>query len=135
MSHPNKTQSDLTDLFKNIVSDTDYEKVAQKNNVSEEVLRLEHIEFARNQSDYDKQIQKFTIKLIQDVGVYLIRAMNEDAMAPVHKSEYTTIKKFFSARAVDLIPYTHRDAAKSLACRYVKELESLYTTERNTCIS
>lgn len=106
-------------IFSEIDAGMSYTDAAQKFKTSEDVLKLEHISFCKNQPDYDKNIQRYAIKLIQDVGVYSIRAL-------MHETEFKTtneLETFFNARAEELIPYKYRTTVKALACNYVKELD------------
>ena len=111
---------DYPKIFSEIDSGMSYKDAAHKFGVGEHILRFEHISHSKDQPDYDKHIQRLTIKLIQDVGVYTIRALlHEDS----NKTKVETVD-FFNSRASELVPYKYRSTVKALACRYVKELDN-----------
>lgn len=113
------------DVFRSIDNGMSYEDAARRIRISEDMLKMEHIDFSKRQPGYNKEIQKFTIRLIQDVGVYVIRVLDktiEDLLMP-EKSEFETVSEFFEARAEELVPYKYRATVKALAFKYVKELD------------
>ena len=120
------TENGYSEIFKSIDRGMSYEDASRKTHVSEKILRLEHIEFAKRQLDYDKQIQKFTIKLIQDVGIHFIKALRRqgiDEISMPKSYEFETISEFFEARANDIVPFKYRATCKALALRYVEQLD------------
>ena len=112
-------------IFSKIDKGMTYEDASRIVRISEDVLRIEHIEFAKKQPDYDKQIQRFTIKLIQDVGVPFIKALNmttiESTPMPA-EYEIETVDEFFESRADEVVPFKYRATVKALACKYVSQL-------------
>ena len=123
------SRAEASKIFSEIDEGLSYKDAANKYGLSAEVLMFEHIQYCREQPEYRKQIQKYTISLIQDVSVVMIRAMNLDSSKAViskaNASEKFLIRDFFSSRADELIPFKYRDAAKALACLYVKQLDGL----------
>ena len=66
--------------FRSIDRGKSYDQISQKTGIPVDLLRIEHINFSKQNKNYDQQIQKYSFELINRYGLQSLSIKNIDQL-------------------------------------------------------